>query len=325
MTKRTPRSGFTLIELLIVIALIAIISGISVGIYNSVTQKAAVIASMATQKELVNEVSAYMQMHNDRLPDGFDSLIRADYGAAGGSYATLGTYTVVNDPGSPYNLDVSADLSLFIAQPVTNSAAETQNINRGVHPDAYTGQSRVLTVKKLTADDVTLLSALGVKTLYDINGADLFNGVARTTKRPIAPGAPICIIDPQGIAGQRLYADLGVDLSNPTAFPLKGSQTGGSSWDDSKELSTAGRTSALKNTMFYVVALGSNSKMIGDGSAGLKEAPVSGVVVKGYYNRFSVVIKKGMLNTDRAGNFAGILDPKGNGSSAARQAVNAIK
>ena len=326
MKARLLRSGFTLVELLIVVTLIALISGMAVGLYGSAVKKSAVTVSMATQKQLLDLFSSYLQLHEGAYPDGFDSLIRSDYVSAGGSYTALGTYSVFGG-GTP-SLSVAADLTKFIAQPVTSTAsADDQSINRGVATDAYSGQARVLTVKQLTADDVTLLTGIGFTKTYDIKNSDLSYGILVTTVRTNAIGGPICIVDPQSVAGQQLYADFGVDLSDPTLYPRNGSSTGAYSWDDSLELNAAGRLAALQKQIFYVCAIGLNSKMAGDQLAGFQEPPASAVVNKGFYNRFSVVIKKyGMDGTaDKTAIAVGILDPKGKGLTAARAAINSIK
>lgn len=88
------------------------------------------------------------------------------------------------------------------------------------------------------------------------------------------------------MAGQQLYSDFGVDLSDPVVYPRNGSSTGLNSWDDSLELTTAGRTAALQKQIVIVMSIGTYSKMIGDRQIGLQEAPASAIVSGGYYNRF---------------------------------------
>lgn len=309
MLRRTnaARQGFTLVELLVVIALIAIVSGMVIGLMSGTTEKATATVSMATQKQLMNQINSYMALHNQTLPDKFDSMIRADYAAQGGTYMTVGS------------LQIADDLTKFISQYYTNSAAIVmpQNVNRGLHLSSYTGATRVLTVAQLTAAFVSDLNALGVTTLYDINHADRFHGNLGYTARVLATNSqPVCVIDPQSIAGQTLYRDLGVDLSDNAAYP-KDASTG--------ELTAAGRSAAFARQVFLVLALGPNSTMIGDQSAGVQEAPTCGAVSYGFYNHYMVVIKKEMGPYSQTSAVAGVLDSMGRGASAAREAVNSVR
>ena len=323
MTLRTTRRRFTLVELLIVIALIAVVSGMVVGLFGSAVDKSAATASMATQKQLVNQLNSYQQLHGNTLPDDFDSLIADDVTAA--TYDTLGTYSVIGE--GTFDLNVAGDTTLFFRQAVTPGATtDDQYINRGVHLDGYTGADRTLTVKELTSDDVRVLANLGITTLFDLREADLFYGEPRTTERVIAVGGPIAIVDPTTLAGQRLYRDFGIDLSDTVAYPRNGADDASTAWDDTLELNAAGRLAALQAQIFYVLGVGTNSKLVGDQLAGVQEAPTSGVVSQGFYNYFSLVIKKGAATRgDRNPGIAGVLDPRGRGASAARQSVNAIQ
>jgi len=323
MNLRNQGRGFTLVELLIVIALIALVSGMVIGLFGSAVQKSAATTSLATQKQLVNQFNSYMQLHGNALPDGFDTLIADDVSA--GSYTTLGTYSVIGE-GS-FDLNVGDDPTLFFAQPVAPGASTSaQFINRGLSPDSYSGADRTLCVKELNSNDVRVLEALGITTLYDLDDRDLFYGEHRTVSRTAAVGGAICVVDPESVAGQRLYRDFGVDLSDTSVYTRKGADDSGTAWDDTEELDAAGRLAAMRAQLFYVLAVGPNSRLIGDGLAGVQEAPTSGVVVQGYYNRFALVIKRGASSGgDRNPGLAGVLDPRGRGASAARQAVNAIQ
>ena len=323
MKRRTRQTGFTLVELLVVIAIIGIISGMAVLLVSGATDKAAATTSMAIQKQLTSQVNAYMQLHSGLLPDYFDSMIRADYATAGGTYTTLGS-------GSS-SIPIASDPSLFMGCPPSSDANGTANINRGVDPAAFSGQNRTLTVKQVTTNDVTCLNQLGITVLCDYRTNMLSYGRLDVTNRTLAYGGAICIVDPQSVAGQQLYNDFGVDLSDTTKYPRNGSSTGTLAWDDSNELTAAGRLAALQRQIFLVAALGTSSRMIGDRQVGLQEAPASSVVSGGYYNRFALVIKfaglsaVGSANSDRSASFVGVLDPKGRGASAARQAVSAIQ
>jgi len=175
-----------------------------------------------------------------------------------------------------------------------------------------------------TLFDVNNLVQLGVTTLYDYNPTALSNGKLNTTVRsaltvgfvPSTPALPICIIDPQSVAGQQLYTDFGVDLSNTTTYP-RDATTG--------ELTAPARLLALQAQQFYVLGLGTSSTMIGDRQLGLQEVPTSSVVTQGFYNRYLIVIKVGAGGNDRSVSFVGVLDSKGRGPSAARAAVNAVR
>lgn len=313
----TRRSGFTLVELLVVVAIIAIISGMAIMLVGSATEKAALTTSMATQKQLVNQVNGYMQLHEMLLPDCFDSMIRSDYVANGASYTTLASgYSLASDP------------STFMACSASPDTSGTQNINRGVDPESFSGENRTLTVKLLSGDDVSCLNSLGVTTVYDYSTNTLSHGRLGEFSRGVTTNnsaGGICIVDPQSVAGQQVYKDFGIDLSDTTAYPIKGSDNASTSWDDTYELNDAGRLAALKKQIFFVVGIGTYSKMIGDRQIGLQEAPASAVVSGGYYNRFGLVIKRSGSGGERSSGIAGVLDPKGRGPTAARAAIKAIQ
>lgn len=306
--NESGRQGFTLVELLVVVAVLAIISGMVVSLMSGATDKAATTVSMATQKQLVNQINSYLALHNQTWPDNFDSLIRADYVAQGGTYAPVGATT---------NIYIASDLTRFISQAYTNSAATVmpQNVNRGVHLDAYTGTKRVLTVTQLSASDVSDLNALGITKVYDGNHADMFHGVRSYTLRTISTNQPVVVVDPQSVYGQALYKDLGIDLSDNSAYPK----------DANGELTDTGRGAAFAKQTFWVLALGPNSTMIGDQNAGIQEAPACAAVSYGFYNGYLVVIKKHMNPYSQTSALASVLDSLGRGASASREAVNSVR
>lgn len=325
MKNHSRKRGFTLVELLVVVTIIAIISGMAIVLVGGATDKAASTVSIATQKQLSDQINSYLQLHNGLMPDRFDTLIRADWPTTGATFTTLATnISVASDQANVATL-------MGITTPVTTTTLA--NVNRGIDPDCFSGANRTLTVKQMTGGlttsatlfDVNNLVQIGITSLYDYNTGTLSNGRLGTTVRPTtlsvgyvppaSPPTPVCIIDPQSVAGQQLYTDFGVDLSNTTTYPR----------DASGELTAAGRLAALQAQQFYVFGLGTTVTMIGDRQLGLQEAPTSSVVTQGFYNRYLVVIKVGPGGNDRSVNFVGVLDPKGRGSSAARAANNAIR
>lgn len=319
MKNFPARDGMTLVELLVVVTILAIIAGMAVMLVGGATDKAAATVSVATQKQLTDQINSYVQLHNGLLPDRYDSLVHDGY---------TGTFTVLTS-----TISVAADPLPFMGMTSPSPGASgPQNIQRGVDPAAFSGQYRTLTVKQATASsgavlsgDVDLLKQAGVTTLYNYSTGDLSLG--RDTKAvvvTIAAGTPICIVDPQSVAGQQLYGDFGVDLSNATDYPRNGTSTGAYAWDDSMELNAAGRTNALSKQIFYVLGVGVNATIIGDRQLGLQEAPTSSVVTGGYYNKYLLVVTYGSY-TNRSTSFVGVLDPKGRGPTTARQALNAIQ
>ena len=322
--KASPR-GFTLVELLVVISLIAVVSGMVVGLFGSAVEKSGATVSMATQKQLLNQISAYKQLHGNTLPNNFDSLTRSNNdNAFSTDYTTIGTYRPTGHPATE-DLNIGNDLTTFFLQD-QGVPSDPQYANRGVHPEAYLGADRTLTVKQITQDDLDVLTSLGITALHDLRESNLSHGEHRTSARTLALGDPIVIIDPQSVAGQQLYRELGVDLSDDTVFTRNGSDDTGTAWDDTFELDAAGRLEALTTEMFYVFSVGLNSDMVGSGLAGVQEPPASAVVSQGYYNRFSLVLKKGASSSgDRNAGVAGVIDPRGRGAGAAREVVNSIQ
>jgi len=309
------RSGFTLVELLIVVAILALVSGAAIALYNGVFTDSAENVSIAMQQELMNTMSSYLAAHNNRLPDGFDSLLRDIV-----TKPYTGTYTAIST-----TLEVADDpKDIFYVgydvNPADNVADNTAN-SKGLDPAAYLGYFRSLTVGRLTDSDIATLKDLGITYVYDIvTTSDFFHGNVSYVKRALKTGDPVCLIDPRTARnGISIYKDFGVDLSDTATYTRAAADVNAGDYSIVKnDLDDAGRAAALKKQRFFVFGLGPNMTMIGDRKGGLQEAPTCAIVKDGCYNRYFLVIKMPGGPNDMNPAVAGILDSKGKTVRGAR-------
>lgn len=295
--KTLTRRGFTLIELLVVVSIVAIISGAVVALSQGLTTDSAITMTIATQKQLTNQVNQFYQGHGRTLPNGFDSLLRDDWATTGASasYVTAGPLEiVVRDTdnagvgGAPRGLiytGYDADQDTY-----ADDGAESQ----GLTIMAWSGQGvHSLTIARLNATDLAHLNQLGITEVYDIaHDVDLVDGQLTYVRRTLQVGDPIVIMDPSG---------LGTSYASFT-------DTTGLSGDDEK-------LSARPH--FVVMGIGPNCTMIGDRRGGLQEAPSCNTIItaitasprgnNGYYDRYMAVIKLPVDPNDEPA-FAGILE-----------------
>jgi prepilin-type N-terminal cleavage/methylation domain-containing protein len=302
------KSGFTLVELLIVVAILALVSGAAIALYNGVFTDSAENVSISTQQELMNTLGSYMAAHNNKLSDGYDSLLR-DIAARPytGTYTAIGTtLEVADDPKD-------AIYAGYDASPVDN-VADTNAGSKGVDTAAYLGHFRSLTVGKLTDSDIATLKDLGITYVYDIlTTADFFHGNVSYVKRTLKAGDPVCMIDPRTARnGISVYKDFGVDLSDTATYTRAAADVNTGDYSVVKnDLDDAGRAAALKKQRFFVFGLGPNMTMLGDRKGGLQEASTCAIVKDGYYNRYFLVVKMPGGPNDMNPAVAGVLDAKG--------------
>ncbi len=307
--------GFTLVELLVVVAIIAVISGAVVAIYNGAVKDSAETVSVATQKELVNTFNSYVQLHGGKLPDGFDSLCRDVVAAPyAGTWSAAGSLQLADDAKDILNIGYDVVNNTTLAAPPDNLPDPTGK-NKGLDPWSYKGVFRMLTVAQLSQSDVDTLNGLGITYVWDVpKASDMFHGwEVNYVKRVLKAGDPVVVIDPRTArCGIATYGDFGVDLSDTTAYLRV---TGGSMTGDypaaTGDLDDTARTSALSKQRFIVLGIGANCRIIGDRKGGLADKPTSGVVADGYYNKFMLVIKMPGGPMDMSPAVAGVLDPRG--------------
>lgn len=307
--------GFTLVELLIVVALLAIVSGLVVGLYNGAVKDSAETVSIATQKQLTNSINNFFQMHNSKLADGFDSLLRDQVGRPfGGTYTAVSTggLEVADNPKDAIYAGYDVVDNTTLAAPYDNIADPTAQ-SKGIDTAAYLGVFRSITVARLTQSDLATLNQLGIYSVNDVSVAgDFFHGEVSYVKRTLKVGDPVCIIDPRTVRnGISIYGDFGVDLSDTTTYTRATAATTGDYAVMVGDLDDTGRNKAIAKQRFFVFGIGPQCKLIGDRKGGLQDAPASSIVVDGAYNKYFLVIKMPGGPNDMSPAIAGILDPRG--------------
>ncbi len=313
--SRNGRKGFTLVELLIVVALIAIVSGLVVGLYNGAVKDSAETTSIATQKQLTNSVNNFFQLHNGKLADGFDSLLRDQVARPfGGTYTAVSTggLAVADNPKDAIYVGYDVADNTTLAAPYDNIADPTAQ-SKGIDTAAYLGVFRSITIAQLTSSDLATLNQLGIYTVNDVSvGGDCFHGDVTYVKRTLKVGDPVCILDPRTARnGISIYSDFGVDLSDANTYTRATAATAGDYAVSVNDLDDTGRNKAIAKQRFLVFGIGPACKMIGDRKGGLQDAPTSSIVVDGAYNKFFLVIKMPGGPNDMSPAIAGVLDPRG--------------
>ena len=295
------RSGFTLVELLVVMAIIAIISTLAITLLGSSQQEAAETANISNLRRLESNIISYRAMHNNTMPDKFDSLIRdeannsiaADQTISGQEFIySTNSIVQVLYCGIDSNLDWKADSGAYF---------------KGLSDHNTTGFGNSLALARLTQSDVNNLKTVGITTVYDLSPTnDAFHGTPSYKERALAAGGYVAIVNPKAARnGKSVYKDFGVDVSNITNFPTTtGTSTG--------DLNDTGIANALKVKKFFVFGIGPNTTWIGDQKCGLQEAPECAILPDGYYNRyFLVVAMPGGPNDMTVPYPAGVLDSTG--------------
>lgn len=315
MGIRKIAQGFTLAEMLIVVAVIALVSGVGIMLYSGVLTDQNESVSIATQQQLMNQINTYMTTHGGRLPDGLDSLLRDQVAAPyAGSFTTAGSLQVADDPKDAVYAGYDVD-------PLDN-AADSGAGSLGVDVAVHLGAFRGVTVAQLTASDLATLRSLGITTTYDIvTTRDFFHGNATYVKRELAEGDLVCIIDPKTTRnGISIYQDFGVDLSDTDVYTREtANDTSDADYPIySGDLDASGRAAAFQKQRFLVFGIGPNCKLIGDRKGGSQEAPTCPIVTDGTYNRYFLVIKMPGGPNDMNPAVAGILDAKGKSVRGAR-------
>ena len=308
MTDKRPassRAGFTLVELLVVVAILAIISTLALNLLGSSQQEAAETANIANLRRLQSNITSYRAMHNNTMPDKFDSLIRNDASTSIAADQTI----AIGFSNQEFIYSTNSLVQLFYCGTDTNDdwKADTGKYFKGLSDHNTTGFGNSLALARLTQSDVDSLKAVGITTVYDLSpDADAFHGTPTYVERPLVAGGYVAIVNPKAARnGKSVYKDFGVDISNPTNYPTTtGTATG--------DLNDTGIANALKAKRFFVFGIGPNTTWIGDQKCGLQEAPECAILPDGYYNRYFLVVAMQAGPNDTTPLYpAGVLDSTG--------------
>ncbi len=296
------RAGFTLVELLVVVAILAIISTLALNLLSSTQQEAAETANISNLRRLQSAITSYRAMHNNSLPDKFDSLIRSDASTSVAADQTI----AIGFNSQEFIYATNSIIQIFYCGTDTNDdwMADSGKYFKGLSDHNTTGFGNSLALARLTQSDVNSLKQVGITTVYDINpNSDAFHGTPSYVSNYLAVGDYVAIVNPKASRnGQSVYKDFGVDLSDTNTYERA---TGG-------DLSDAGIAAALKVKRFFVFGIGPNTTWIGDQKCGLQEAPECAILPDGYYNRyFLVVAMPGGPNDATVPYPAGVLDSTG--------------
>jgi len=298
-TRRTGTRAFTLVELLVVVTIVALIGGAVVALNNGLATDSAITLTIATQKQLTNQIAQFKEGHGGRLPDGFDSMIRDDFATtgAGATYTQQGPLELVDrttdsegNGGAPRGIIYTghdADQDGFADEGAASKGLTIMSWSaQGVH---------TLTIARLNAADLAGLNKLGITHVYDIDhDQDLVDGELGRVRRELQIGDPIVVLDPDGLG---------------TTYGSFTDTSGFSGATTAEKLST--------RPHFVVLGIGPNSTLIGDRRGGLQEAPQCSTVVSwitatprgdnGYYNRYMAVVKLPVDSKDEP-SFVGVLE-----------------
>lgn len=294
-SRRRKTGGFTLVELLVVVLILVIVAGAVIVYTGGLVTDSAETANVNSIKHLLGQVSTFYQAHGRLMPEGLDSMIRDDFAARGGTYATVGTR------GNEYGTS-SSNVFYCGLDVDQNSVADTNAAAKGVSPLVWSGYFHSLNVTRLTASDVSALNSIGITYVYDLDhDVDAVNGKLTYVRRTLAAGDPVACYDPN---------------TDPRAGTL---------WTSIGVTQTTGATRA-DAARVLVFGIGPQCAMVGDRRGGMQEAAVCPTVmnslsatpgsgVNSYYNRYMMAIRMPNDGMESA-RFVAILDA--NGWSAAQ-------
>jgi prepilin-type N-terminal cleavage/methylation domain-containing protein len=310
------RSGFTLVELLVVIALIAIVSSLAIVMLSSSQQESAETANISNLKRLISAIQTYRAMHQNALPNKFDSLVRSDASTAVPADQTI----TVGFNSQDFLYNSNSIIQVFYTGTDKNDDFKYDDgvYFKGLYEHNTYGFGNSLALARLTQSDVDTLKGVGITTVYDINpDVDAFHGTPSYVERTLAAGGYVAVVNPKAARnGKSVYKDFGVDLSNSNSYPIVSSSN--------KDLNDTGIANAFKAKRFFVFGIGPNTTWIGDQKCGIQDAPDCQIIPDGYYNKyFLVVAMPGGPNDMTLPYVPGVLDstgktPRGAGSWATR-------
>lgn len=312
MTPLPLRRAFTLMELLVVIALIALVSGMAVGMYQGIGGDSSEKVSIANQQGLVRAVGTFLTLNREKGLDRLDALIdRGTSAGTAGTWANLSSTTAV---GGIYRGVKTADAGGSAVDAVTRAK------NLGL-ADGLAGQA---TVYYLTAGDSAALAALGLGTVWYHNPCALGANVLQAAhpdgtavsdepgllaecsaayKSGLAGGVAVLAIDP--LRGAGLYRAFGEDLQLP-ASPAPS--------DASAQAAARGAGTLL------LFGLGEQASLVGARTGGLTSVPRCEVLGTDHYRNYLLVVRLPAAGEPQRATVVGVLDPQGLSVRAARLA-----
>jgi prepilin-type N-terminal cleavage/methylation domain-containing protein len=325
----TKNRGFTLLELVMVVAILALLSTLAVGVYSSVQKTSAEKVSISNEASVYRAVTTFMALSGGRGPDKLDALIdfgtAADTGQAGKFVGLPSTFDVAGTGSTTMNsaTAVGGVYRGVKAADATGTAATADMLskNHGLVSDLY-GKVCVYYLGG-GMNDVSYLNQLGLTTVLQHNytsgqatalGVTTVGGgpgfrVESTACVPVtlAKGTPVLAVDP--LKGSQIYAAFGMNLANyNTANP------GVTPTTDADALA------AVKAAGGYLLlfGLGGNSTIIGNKNGGIADAPRSEILDYTYYRQYFLVYRIPTTPNQLCADFLGVIDPRGQSIKDAR-------
>lgn len=323
---KTGEQGFTLVELVVVIALIAIVSGLAMSKLGGVRESAKAKINVANFARIGEAVDTFLAVSEHPKLNRLDSLLHKD-AASNGSNAN----------------NLSEGISLHVA---TSDGTNGIVLNAGLSTTASYyggGGAGLLCPYWLTAADAAALGRLGMDYLmYGTDGGHYLVGEDKAWSegsladpdqcmsyaRAITNGLPVAVVNPGAIAvGDRSATPIGTLAYQACGQDVRYTLTGKVLVDGTEMSSVQAAFDALNakggGGILLAFGLGPSCSMVGNNEGGLDSSPVCPIVSeKNEYARYIVLIR---LRTDAAGGrtaaYAGLLDATGQTLERARAAT----
>jgi prepilin-type N-terminal cleavage/methylation domain-containing protein len=318
------RKGFTLLELLVVVAVVATLAALTVGIFSAVERSSAEKVSVANQESVMRNVQAFLSSVNQGRLDKLDALI--DVSTPAGTAGTLA--------GNPSGLDANGNTTLNSAIGAvggvyrgtkfkTWGGAAADSTDRANNDGIHSGLYGKVCVYYLSGTNVIQLKdGLGLQTVWYHNPtADRANNVSAASGIGNCDGSPV--ISDEGAPGFRVEFTPAflTALSAGTAVlavdPLKGAQIYrdlGQPLNLASSATDADALTAAKNTggVLLLFGLGQQASIIGNSKCGMTRAPRCETLTKQYYRQYLLVVRMRAAGpVSQPAEIVGIIDPKG--------------
>lgn len=302
--------AFTLTELLVVVTVIAILAGVAITMTDGMEKNAIRSKDMANQAEIRKALSYYFSTHNQKYPDGWNTLISDEYADADASLA--GTA-----------VDGATAFAMFYRGNLTEAdkaayGADNTGIYGQLRGWSATGASNQNAWRKCTVyymKEYEGFNRANIRTLYyhqpskipnrsaddqvdATTGDRVSGGEAVTQGYSYVSGVPVAIIDRKTPIGKQLYRDMGQDPEIPYSS------------EDAGTTSVDNTSNPNDYFVLVVLGLGNRNQILGDKSAGLERAPESSGVDTLTVNHYLPVFKVYQEKKADA-ELVGVLDARG--------------